>query len=122
LELWLRASVQVPTRPDWFFVKLHTHGAKEGNQKALLGEPIIRFHQALAQRARKDAHFHFHYVTAREMFNLVKAAEAGWSGSVEEVLDYQLVWNGGRGCPWESASSLSIRGSSKKPVRFVKLN
>jgi hypothetical protein len=108
LELWLRARVQVPTRPDWFFVKLHTHGAKECNQKVLLGEPIIRFHQALAQRARKDAHFHYHYVTAREMFNLVKAAEAGWSGSVEDALDYQLVWNGGRNCPWESASSSNV--------------
>src|SRR5262249_51832352 len=26
LDLWLRACVQVPARPDWFFVKLHTHG------------------------------------------------------------------------------------------------
>src|SRR5205807_575444 len=26
LDLWLRARVQVASRPDWFFVKLHTHG------------------------------------------------------------------------------------------------
>ena len=29
LDLWLKARVQVPTRPDWFFVKLHAHGAPE---------------------------------------------------------------------------------------------
>ena len=26
LDLWLKACVQVPTRPDWFFVKLHAMG------------------------------------------------------------------------------------------------
>jgi hypothetical protein len=94
VELWLRARVQVPSRPDWFFVKLHTHGCNPWNQQVLLGEPMIRFHQSLAERARQDANFHFHYVTAREMFNLVKAAEASWTGPVADALDYQLLWNG----------------------------
>ena len=93
LPQWLRARVQVPTRPDWFFVKLHTHGAPERNQAVLLGEPMMRFHQALADLARQDANFHFHYVTAREMYNLARAAEAGWAGSVAEARDYELVWN-----------------------------
>jgi hypothetical protein len=69
--LWLRARVQVKSRPDWFFVKLHTHGAEEWNMPALLEEPMIRFHEALARRAREDPAFHYHYVTAREMYNLV---------------------------------------------------
>jgi hypothetical protein len=93
LPQWLKARVQVPSRPDWFFVKLHTHGAPEENQAALLGEPMVRFHQALADLARTNRHFHFHYVTAREMFNLVKAAEQGWTGSVAGARDYELVWN-----------------------------
>jgi hypothetical protein len=90
---WLRARVQVPSRPDWYFVKLHTHGAPEGNQAVLLGEPMVRFHQALADLARENPNFHFHYVTAREMFNLVRAAEHGWTGSVAEARDYELIWN-----------------------------
>ncbi len=91
LELWLRARVQVPTRPDWFFVKLHTHGAPEHNARVLLGDPTARFHADLARRAQADPDFHYHYVTAREMYNLVRAAEAGWSGSVAEARDYQLA-------------------------------
>src|SRR5579875_290135 len=91
LDLWLKARIQVPTRPDWYFVKLHTHGAKESNQDLLLGEPMCRFHQQLAQRAEADRRFHYHYVTAREMYNLVRAAEAGWQGSVEEARDFELV-------------------------------
>jgi hypothetical protein len=93
LPQWLRARVQVPTRPDWFFVKLHTHGAPEHNQSVLLGEAMVRFHRALAERACQDPNFHFHYVTAREMYNLVRAAEDGWAGPVDAARDDELVWN-----------------------------
>jgi hypothetical protein len=91
LDLWLKARVQVPTRPDWFFVKLHAHGAAEENHEVMLGEPMVRFHQELARRAAADPGFHYHYVTAREMYNLVKAAEAGWTGSVAGALDFELL-------------------------------
>ena len=94
LALWLKAGVQVPGRPDWFFVKLHAHGGHEYSHEVLLGEPMVQFHQDLADRARRDPNFHYHYVTAREMYNLVKAAEDGWSGTVAEALDYHLVWDG----------------------------
>jgi hypothetical protein len=93
VDTWLRARVQVPTRPDWYFVKLHTHGAPEANQQVLLGEPMVRFHRELARRAADDPYFRYHYVTAREMFNLVKAAEAGWEGSVDEARDFELLPN-----------------------------
>jgi hypothetical protein len=93
IDTWLRARVQVPSRPDWFFVKLHTHGAPEWNADVLLGEPAVRFHEALARRAAADPNFHFHYVSAREMYNLARAAEAGWTGSVADARDFELVPN-----------------------------
>jgi hypothetical protein len=93
INLWLRARVQVPSRPDWFFVKLHAHGAAEESHEALLGEPMVRFHEALARRTRDDRRFHFHYVTAREMYNLARAAEAGWNGAVADALDFEVVSN-----------------------------
>jgi hypothetical protein len=91
LDNWLRARVQVPSRPDWFFVKLHAHGAVEDNHEAMLGAPMVHFHEELARRAADDPHFHFHYVTAREMYNLVRAAEAGWRGSIADALDFELA-------------------------------
>jgi hypothetical protein len=94
MALWLKAKVQIPPRPDWFFVKLHTHGCHDDNREVLLGVPMVRFHQDLADRARRDPEFHYHYVTAREMYNLVKAAEDHWQGTVAEALDYHLVWDG----------------------------
>lgn len=92
LAAWLHARVQVPDRPDWHFVKLHTHGAEEGNSAMLLGPAMVEFHQALARRAAADPDFSYHYVTAREMYNLVRAAEAGWTGSVAEARDFELRW------------------------------
>jgi hypothetical protein len=91
LDLWLKAGVRVPSRPDWRFVKLHTHGAPESNQQILLGESMLRFHHGLRRRAGAERNFHFHYVTAREMYNLARAAEAGYSGSVWQALDYDLI-------------------------------
>ena len=91
LDQWVRADVHVRTRPDWLFVKLHTHGATEANQQVVLGEAMVEFHCSLAQRAAKDPRFHFHYVTAREMYNLAKAAEAGWAGPVTEARDFAIA-------------------------------
>jgi len=94
LKNWLRARVQVPSRPDWYFVKLHTHGANEGNMDALLGAPAVRFHSDLARLAAENPRFHFHYVTARELYNLARAAEDGWTGTVDAARDYELDWIG----------------------------
>ena len=94
VDLWLRARVQVPARPDWYFVKLHCHGAPESQWEALLGDPRVAFHRALDRRAAEDSRFHVHYVTTREMYNLVRAAEAGWGGAVSGALDFEIVRGG----------------------------
>jgi hypothetical protein len=114
LDLWLKAHVQVPSRPDWFFVKLHTHGCNEFNRPAVLGDHMVEFHRALAERAQTDPQFHFHYVTAREMFNLVKAAENDWQGSVADARNYRMLWNGAR-----RSSTHSANGESKNRSSFV---
>src|SRR5262249_21783598 len=107
---WLRARVQVPQRPDWFFVKLHAHGAIEASHEALLGAPMVRFHEDLARLAREEPRFHYHYVTAREMYNLARAAEAGWRGPVAGALDFELV--SGTCCPTPSPVSCTSPGDA----------
>jgi hypothetical protein len=56
---------------------------------------MVRFHQDLAQYAREHPAFHVHYVTAREMYNLARAAADGYRGDVQGARDHELVWNGG---------------------------
>ncbi len=76
-ELWLRAGVGVVGRPDWVFVKLHTHGAPERNADMLLGEPMRAFQHGLAAYATKHPWLLYYYVTARVMADLVHQAERG---------------------------------------------
>lgn len=117
LDLWLKARVQVAARPDWFFVKLHMHGAQEADFTTLLGDPMRQFHQALANRALENPRFHYHYVTAREMYNLARAAAAGWKGSVLEALDYEVVSNLTTGCaPADSVLEFTTQGSPPWPT------
>ena len=93
LDLWMKARVGVAKRPDWLFVKLHTHGATEANQQVLLGESMVQFHNDLARRAAANRKFHFHYVTARETYNLARAAESDWTGDVTNARDFELRSN-----------------------------
>ncbi|REJ93392.1 MAG: hypothetical protein DWQ34_10790 [Planctomycetota bacterium] len=76
LEQWMRANVHVGGRPEWLFVKLHTHGCKDGNIDTWLGPETQRFHEELARCAARIPGFRYHYVTAWEMARLVHAAEA----------------------------------------------
>lgn len=74
---WTRAGIHVSGRPDWLFVKLHTHGCKDGNIDTWLGPETQRFHSDLAAYAHQQSHFQYHYVTAWEMAQLVHQAERG---------------------------------------------
>jgi hypothetical protein len=67
---WIRQRIGVIGKPDWVFIKVHTHGCQEANFPVLFDG---RLHEALKP-------FQLHYVTARELYNLVKAAEAGQEG------------------------------------------
>ena len=73
LALWLHARVTTAANPTWFFVKLHTHGVNEPNQKVLLGDLAVKFHEELAALSGANPNFHVHYVTARQMANLALA-------------------------------------------------
>jgi len=88
-ELWLDSQVAVEGRPNWVFVKLRTHGATPENSAMLLGEPMRTFHRELAELAELNPDIRYHYVTARELVNIVHAAEAGHSGDPGEFRDFR---------------------------------
>ena len=89
LRLWLECQVAVEGRPNWVYVKLHTHGAKPENTGMFLGEPMRAFHRALAELAVRNANIRYHYVTARELVNILHAAEAGHSGDPGQFRDFR---------------------------------
>jgi hypothetical protein len=89
-RLWVKAAIAVEGRPEWIFVKVHTHGAKDANADVLLGAPMADFHRALGREFNDGSRFRLHYVTARELFNIMKAAEAGHSGNAGRFRDFLI--------------------------------
>ncbi len=81
VDTWAAQEVHVEGRPDWVFVKVHTHGAPERNAASLLGAEGRRLHEYLATRYNDGRHWILHYVTAREMYNIAVAAMEGVSGN-----------------------------------------
>jgi len=91
LDAWLRARVCVAGRPDWIFIKLYTHGCKEKNWPVLLGPPMRDLHRLLQERCNDGRRFRLHYVAAREMVNIIKAAERGLGGDPGAYRDLEIA-------------------------------
>lgn len=90
VELWLRQRVGVAGRPDWIFVKVHTHGCQEQNFEVLLGERCRRMHEWLTREFNDGQRFVLHYVTAREVYNLIRAAQSEQRGEIVALRDHEL--------------------------------
>jgi hypothetical protein len=90
IHSWISQGIHVDGRPEWVFVKLHTHGAPEAQAESLLGEPGRSLHELLARHYNDGQRYVLHYVTAREMFNIALAGMAGHSGDPNAYRDYSL--------------------------------
>jgi hypothetical protein len=96
LACWLDCHVHVRGRPDWIFVKLHAHGAVERDFDALIGDKAFEMHRMLNERYNDGARYRLHYVTAREAYNIAKAAEHGLDGDPSAHRDFRLRPNATR--------------------------
>jgi len=90
IRTWLDCQVHVQGRPEWVFIKLHTHGAVERDFDALFGELALRTHEALNELCNDGLHYRLHYVTARQAYNVAKAAEHGFVGDPGQFLDFAV--------------------------------
>ena len=90
VDNWISQNVHVKGKPEWIFVKIHTHGTQENDMDTLLGEPTIKMYEYLASKYNDQQNYFMHFVSAREMFNIIKAAEAGETGNPGLYRDYFL--------------------------------
>jgi len=90
IDFWVKKSVAVKGRPDWVVVKVHAHGAVEKNFEVLLGKPAYRMHQHLQDKYNDNKNYKLHYVTARQLYNIIKAAEALLTGSPGDFRDFLI--------------------------------
>jgi hypothetical protein len=90
IRTWVSQHVHVAGRPEWVFVKVHTHGAPEAQAASLLGAGGQALHSELTRRYNDGERWKLHYVTAREMFNVARAAMDGQGGDPNQHRDYVL--------------------------------
>lgn len=90
VDNWVDTHIHVKGRPEWIFIKIHTHGAQDIDMDCLLGKPVESMHTHLTTKYNDGEHYKLHYVSAREMYNITKAAEAGESGNPNDYRDYIL--------------------------------
>jgi hypothetical protein len=89
LALWKQARIHVAGRPDWLFIKLHCHSMDPTQKDVVVGDPFRKFLEQLVAGApeRKET---LHFVTAREMANIILAACDGKDGKPGEYRDYRF--------------------------------
>ncbi len=89
LGLWKDAGIHVSGRPDWLFIKLQCHGMDPRDKDVMLGTTAQQFLRELIQGARHRSET-IHFVSAREMVNIMLAACDGREGNPGDYRDYRL--------------------------------
>ena len=89
LALWKQARIHVAGRPDWLFIKLHCHSMNPTQTDVVAGDPFRKFLEELVNGAdgRKET---LHFVTGREMANIILAACDSKDGNPGEYRDYRF--------------------------------
>jgi hypothetical protein len=90
IDDWVNTGIHVRGKPEWIFVKIHTHGVEEFDVNTLLGPSMRQAYEYLERRYNDGKQWKLHYVSAREMYNIVKAAEAGKTGDPGQYRDFVI--------------------------------
>lgn len=91
LELWRRAAIGVQGQPNWVFIKLHCHGMDSKDEAAMLGPVMVQFLRELTELRQADRRVRVHFVTAREMANIILAVCDGASEDPTQHRNYRLL-------------------------------
>jgi hypothetical protein len=89
-QRWFNARISVAGRPDWVFIKLHSHGFFDWDQDAMIGPTMRRFMSEVLEHSAKTSDFNVYFASTREAFNMVMAAVDGKTGSPGDYRDYKL--------------------------------
>ena len=90
LDFWIKKRVHVKGRSNWIFIKIHTHGAREVDWEILFEKPCDDMFTYLESKYNDGKEYFLHYVSAREMYNIIKAAEEGMEGNPNNYRDYEV--------------------------------
>jgi len=93
IRLWIEAGVHVKGREDVLFIKVHNHGCRDDHLTAEFFADLRWLFILLENDFNDGKNYQLHYMTAREMYNVVKALEEGGRLSPARYRDHVLVSN-----------------------------
>lgn len=88
IQRWIDTNIHVKGRPEWVFVKVYSHGMQSAN--AIVHKALNRMLNDIKDICEKRQ-ITLHYMTAREAYNIVKAAEDGKTGNPEAFRNYRVA-------------------------------
>ena len=89
IDSWIRTGIHIKGKPSWIIVKIHTHGATDAD--AVLGKEMDFIFNYLETKYNDGKSYVLHYVTARELYNIIRALEDGLeSSNPEDFRDYKI--------------------------------
>ena len=95
MDLWVGEQVHIIGNNDWIFVKVYTHGLDcdvtyPETWDSYFGPTMDKFYYDIENKYNDGINWKLHYVSAREMYNIVKAAEAGKTGDPNDYRDFLI--------------------------------
>ncbi len=88
IDAWIRNGAFVKGRPDWVFVKVFCHGGQD--YASVLSNTTDEMFSYLEKKYNDGHNYQLHYITSREAYNIVKAAEDGHSGNPNDFRNYKI--------------------------------
>jgi hypothetical protein len=73
IDACIKTGISIKGKEDWVVVKMHTHGATDA--EGVLGQEMDDIFTHLETKYNDKSNYVLHYVTARELYNIIKAAE-----------------------------------------------
>lgn len=95
MDLWVECNVHVTGNKDWIFIKVYTHGLAADLKDQIVwdnyfGTIANNFYRDIEKKYNDGKNWKLHYVSAREMFNIIKAAEAGMTGDPNNYRNFVI--------------------------------
>jgi hypothetical protein len=92
VDMWVNTGIAVRDWPNWLFVKVHTHGAKEANATYLLSEDGAEMYRYLLDRYNDGRHYVLHFITPWQLYRCVKILESGDREAIESVQNFTFLF------------------------------
>ncbi len=111
VDLWVKAGIYISGKDDMVIIKVHTHGATDAD--AVLGKKMHDIFDHLESRYNDGVKHILHYVTARELYNIIKAVENSENvDNPEKYRNYTVK-------PPRYNSKVNIEGASDELKKLV---